>query len=126
MSSGQQRFKLGRQLGSGGTSVVYEAYDRIREMPVALKELRNVDPVRLYGFKREFRALGDLSHPNIVTLYELLRLEAPVRSRHGSLAAAHVAVGHGRLTHAVGHQCGSINCNVWPPGVVWLCSQRQV
>ena len=65
------RFKLIRQLGSGGFGAVYEAYDREREALVALKTLTDVSPTHLARFKREFRALTDLVHPNLVTLYEL-------------------------------------------------------
>ena len=66
-----QRFEIISKLGEGEMGVVYEAYDREREVRLALKALRHVDAWSLYRFKREFRALRDLSHPNVVTLYEL-------------------------------------------------------
>ena len=70
--TGTTRFELVRKLGEGGMGVVYEAFDHERSMSVALKTLRNLDATSLYRFKREFRALLDVSHPNIVGLYELV------------------------------------------------------
>ncbi len=51
---------------------VYEAYDREREVTVALKTLRHVDARAVARFKREFRALADIEHPNLVSLGELI------------------------------------------------------
>lgn len=50
---------------------VYLAHDRERDKRVALKTLRRVDASGIYRFKREFRALADLRHPNLVVLYDL-------------------------------------------------------
>lgn len=55
--------------------VVYEARDAERDMLVALKTLRTMDANLLYHFKNEFRALADLSHPNLCSLYELFQSE---------------------------------------------------
>lgn len=65
------RFELLRKLGAGGMGVVYEARDLDDGERVALKALRSITPSAATRFKREFRALADVTHPNIVRLYEL-------------------------------------------------------
>ena len=69
------RFTLVRRLGAGGMGVVYEAYDQQRGELVALKTMRRADPLALVRFKQEFRTLGDITHPNLVNLYELFAVE---------------------------------------------------
>src|SRR5690242_4056856 len=69
---GQGRFVLKGVLGSGASGVVYEAHDRVRDAAVALKTLHRLDAQSIYHLKREFRALADLSHPNLVPLHELV------------------------------------------------------
>ncbi|MBI4956331.1 MAG: AAA family ATPase [Myxococcales bacterium] len=69
--SGTSRYALEERLGEGAFGIVYRALDRQRGERVALKLLRDGGAASLYRFKREFRALSDLSHPNVVRLYEL-------------------------------------------------------
>lgn len=66
------RFELGSELGRGGMGIVHAAHDRVRGTQVALKALRIRDAEFLYLLKREFRTLTNLSHPNLVTLHELV------------------------------------------------------
>jgi hypothetical protein len=65
------RFDVQGPLGSGGMGTVYRAYDPRLGRDIALKMLRTVTGRDLYRFKREFRSLADIVHPNLVSLHEL-------------------------------------------------------
>jgi tetratricopeptide (TPR) repeat protein len=65
------RFTLERRLGKGGMGEVFAARDAASGRIVALKTLTNTHPTLRYRFKREFRALADVEHPNLVRLGEL-------------------------------------------------------
>jgi eukaryotic-like serine/threonine-protein kinase len=70
--SGTSRFRPIRLLGTGGMGSVHLVHDQQLQTEVALKTLNLTSGADLYRFKREFRALADIKHPNLVTLYELV------------------------------------------------------
>ena len=70
-------FRLGNydvlaELGRGGMGVVYTAIERSCQQRVAIKLLPRPDADSVHRFKREFRTLADLTHPNLVGLYEMV------------------------------------------------------
>ncbi len=66
-----ERFDVVRVLGSGAMGHVYEVTDRERNGRLALKALRKVSPETVLLLKREFRAVQELNHRNLVQLGEL-------------------------------------------------------
>ena len=58
-------------LGEGGMGVVYKAFDKQIGRPVAIKMIRaGGDESLVTRFKQEAKSLGQLTHPNIVIVYE--------------------------------------------------------
>jgi alpha-tubulin suppressor-like RCC1 family protein/serine/threonine protein kinase len=79
----EEEYELVRELGRGGTAVVYLARERELERHVAIKVIRATyveDEEAAARLLREARTVGGLQHPNIVMLYGTRRL------RDGSLA----------------------------------------
>ncbi|MEE2786842.1 MAG: protein kinase [Myxococcota bacterium] len=68
---GNQRFRIIRQLGVGGTGIVYLAHDRHRNTEVALKTLHQTSPYGILRLKNEFRQLAEVAHENLVALHDL-------------------------------------------------------
>lgn len=73
------RYEIVEEIGKGSTGVVYLAHDPLIGRTVALKTIRldigngesEVEPVR-DEFLQEARSAGILSHPNIVTIHDVV------------------------------------------------------
>src|SRR5580700_1711621 len=79
------RYRLDAEIGRGGMSTVYRAFDTVLERPVAIKLMHReiaADSDQLERFRREARAVAQLNHPHIVTVIDAG--EEP--SGHGSVA----------------------------------------
>src|SRR4051794_5075031 len=63
------RYRLDAQVGAGGMSMVYRAFDEMLERRVAIKLMHREiasDSDQLERFRREARSVAQLSHPHIV------------------------------------------------------------
>jgi eukaryotic-like serine/threonine-protein kinase len=69
-----ERYRLIREIARGGMASVWEAQDGLLDRHVAVKLLHAqlaADPEFLERFRREARAAARLSHPNIVSIYDV-------------------------------------------------------
>jgi serine/threonine protein kinase/tetratricopeptide (TPR) repeat protein len=137
------RFELVREVGRGGFGTVYEARDRDLGRTVAFKAvLPGADvEVREERLIREAEAAARLSHPNIVTLYDVGRSEngsylvleflrgqtlgqrlglGPLSTMEALRIAVEVAKG---IAHA--HASGVVHRDLSPANV-FLCDDGQV
>ncbi|HYQ82110.1 MAG TPA: protein kinase [Anaeromyxobacteraceae bacterium] len=137
------RFELVRELGRGGFGVVWEARDRELGRSVAFKAVRagGQASVRQERLLREAEAAARLSHPNLVTLYDVGRSEhgpylvlellkgrtlealtalGPVAPRESLRIGLEVAKG---IAHA--HANGVVHRDLTPRNV-FLCDDGQV
>jgi hypothetical protein len=119
LGDGQQRrisgrYTLGGLLGSGAMGTVWSGFDEVLQRRVAVKELKIPAGVPTHEaaearerIMREARALGGLSHPNIIIVFDVVEVEGDpmvvmelVQSRNlatligeqGALSAAQAAV----------------------------------
>ena len=71
----QNRYEILERIGSGGMSVVYKAQCHTLNRPVAIKVLKEefaFDDNFVSKFKMEAQAAARLSHPNIVSVYDVV------------------------------------------------------
>jgi tRNA A-37 threonylcarbamoyl transferase component Bud32 len=67
------RYRLDAQIGHGGMSTVYRAFDTVLERQVAVKLMHRDmahHPDQLERFRREARAVAQLNHPHIVQVID--------------------------------------------------------
>ncbi|HKP58114.1 MAG TPA: protein kinase [Polyangiales bacterium] len=65
------RYRVERQLGSGGMAQVFEVYDLVSDRNLALKRMSwQAERRNLALFEREYYTLTSLHHPNIVDVYD--------------------------------------------------------
>jgi serine/threonine-protein kinase len=67
------RYEIERRIGRGGMADVFLARDLLLDRPVAIKVLFPefaTDPAFVERFRREAQAAANLSHPNIVAVYD--------------------------------------------------------
>src|SRR3954454_11256344 len=132
------RYELVRHIARGGMAEVYLAHDRLLDRPVALKVLfpeLSVDRSFVERFRREAQAAANLSHPNIVSVYDwgeegstyfivmeyidgrplsqILRADGPLLPDRAAAIAADVAA-----ALAFAHRNGVIHRDVKPGNVL--------
>lgn len=73
------RYAIVSEIGRGAMGVVYKATDSVLERTVAIKTVNmNLTPEEAKGYEARFyqeaRSAGSLNHPNIVTIYDVGRV----------------------------------------------------
>jgi serine/threonine-protein kinase len=140
-----ERYELNHLIARGGMAEVYRARDRLLDRPVALKVLfpeLSVDRSFVERFRREAQAAANLSHPNIVPVFDwgedsgtyfivmefvdgrplssILKSAGPLSAERTADVGAHVAAALGYA-----HKHGVIHRDV-KPGNVLITDDGQV
>ena len=130
-------YEIQDEIGRGGMGVVYRAIDMKRGGLVAVKYLPRLEPAMLLRFKQEFRAISDLSHPNLAAVHELRQVNGnwclvmelvegePFTDRFAGIADLEERVKQlsgalRQLTEGLRflHEAGLLHCDVKPTNVI--------
>src|SRR5450759_203348 len=80
------RYRLDAQIGRGGMSTVYRAFDTVLERAVAIKIMHReiaTDSDQLERFRREARSVAQLNHPHVVTVIDAGEEPSPEVDQRG-------------------------------------------
>jgi eukaryotic-like serine/threonine-protein kinase len=132
------RYEIRSRIGRGGMADVFLAQDRLLDRPVAVKVLfpeYAADPAFVERFRREAQAAANLSHPNIVGVYDwgrvgttyfivmeyvqgrplsdVLRTDGPLMAQRATDIAADVAAALG-----FAHRNGVVHRDIKPGNIL--------
>ena len=69
------RYQIQEEIGKGGMGRIYRAFDSELRRDVAIKTLHpltSTNPDRIQRFRNEITSVANLSHPNIVTMHDVV------------------------------------------------------
>ena len=96
------RYRIQQRLGRSGVTTVYQAYDMVDDVPVALKVLLHGSDAKLYNrFRQEAQTAAKLHHPHIVSIFDVGEVSGSpyfVMARCAGGSVASVLASQGSLT----------------------------
>ena len=132
------RYEVRKHVGRGGMTDVFSARDLLLDRPVAIKVLLPefaTDESFVERFRREAQSAANLSHPNIVNVYDWGKYGATffiameqvegrtlteILAAHGHITARQAAEIASEVAAALGfaHESGLVHCDIKPANIL--------